>query len=111
MRTKAQSDGFRQRHGKALRFLRGGRVDLAPEVRVAVLMAVAIMGEEWAAKMSALNMAEKHPELAIRNAEERKSCAIAIGLLRQIAGRLNQSFDRHRMEALENRFVPANEME
>lgn len=111
MRTKQAKDGFRDRHGKALRFLRGGRVDLAPEVRVAVLMAIAIIGEEWASKMSALNMAEKHPELALRNAEERKACGMAIGLLRQIAGRLNQSFDRRRMEEIENRFVPANEME
>lgn len=111
MRTKQAKDGFRERHGKALRFLRGGRVDLAPDVRVAVLLALAIIGEEWAAKMSALNMAEKHPELALRNAEERKSCGIAIGLLRQLAARLNQSFDRHRMEQIENRFVPASEME
>ena len=111
MKTKAQTDGFRQRHAKSLRFRKGGRVDLDPEVRVAVLLALAIIGEEWAAKMSAINMAEKHPELALRNAEERKSCGIAIGLLRQLAARLNQSFYRHRMEQLENRFVPANEME
>ena len=111
MKTKAKSNTFRDRHAAALRFRKGGRCDFKPEVRVAVQMAVSVIAGEWIRKMEALDMSERHPELALRIAEERRACAQAVGLLRQIARRFNQTFDAERMEAIESTFVPANEME